>query len=93
MIRIFLLAILQLSHPLFANENIEGHLFITKEEYHKMDQPCACPSDRAKNGRCGKRAAICKNGGFNILDCTSKKIKSIADYKEVKKSVCGGVDF
>ncbi len=75
-----------------ASEKIDGHLFVTKYEYHKMGKPCGCPSDPAKNGICGGRAALCKNGGYNISDCGKNAVKSIAEYKKVKKELCG-TDF
>jgi len=75
-----------------AEQKIEGVWFVTKAEYHQKGKPCACPSDRAENGWCGGRAALCKNGGYNILDCGTEAIKSIQDYKKVKKQLCR-VDF
>lgn len=76
-----------------AAEMIEGHLFITRSEYQSKGKACACPSDRARNNsRCGRRAALCRNGGANILDCSSKVVTSIKEYKAVKRKKCG-VDF
>ena len=93
MIRLVLFLCLVSSGPGYASEQIEGHTFHTVKEYHKTGAPCACPSDRAKNGRCGRRAALCRDNGYNILDCDGTIVKSIEEYKEVKKSLCGGNDF
>ena len=88
----FAILLLVAVSSLMAGEKIEGHLFVTRAEYHQSGKPCACPSDKAKRGKCGKRAALCRNGGANILDCGDKKVSSIADYKKVKKDLCG-IDF
>lgn len=87
--KILILLILAIvSCQALAEQKIEGVWFITKAEYHQKGKPCACPSDPAQNGRCGNRAALCKNGGYNILDCGVEIIKSIQDYKKVKKQLC-----
>ena len=76
-----------------ASDRIDGHLFITKAEYHQAGKPCACPDDRTRGGRrCGKMSALCKNGGANILDCGNKAVKTILEYKKIKKRLCGN-DF
>ena len=89
MIRTLILLTLTFSTYIYAGELIEGYQFISRSEYHSQKGPCACPSDSAKRGRCGKRAALCRNGGANILDCSGKKVESIQDYKKVKRLLCG----
>lgn len=75
----------------FAEQKIEGIWFLTKAEYHQKGMPCACPGDQAKNGRCGDRAALCRRGGYNILDCGKETIKSIQDYKRVQRLLCSSI--
>lgn len=91
-VRILLLFTLLFCLSVNATEKIEGHEFVTSGEYHKLGKPCACPSDPAKNGVCGRRAALCRTGGYNILDCGNKSVKSIEEYKMVQKELCG-TDF
>ena len=72
----------------FGSKEINGVLFKTRSEY-KMRRPCACPNDFAANGRCGRRAALCKRGGEMILDCDSTMIHSMSDYRRVQIKHCG----
>ena len=71
-----------------AAKNIEGNTYISKEEYWGLGKPCACPSDAAKNGRCGKRAALCKAGGKHISNCDSTVVRSLDDYLKVQRKLC-----
>lgn len=67
---------------------VDGLVLNTKEEYWASGRPCACPDDRAKNGRCGRRAALCKDRGKHISNCDSTKIRSAVDYKRVQNKLC-----
>lgn len=89
MSKIFIFLTLYFGAFSYASELIEGYQFISRSEYHTQKGPCACPSDPAKRGRCGKRAALCRNGGANILDCSGKKVESIQEYKKIKRLMCG----
>lgn len=71
----------------FALQVIEGHTFHSRIEYYRIGKPCACPDDRGKK-RCGNNAALCKRGGYNILDCGATVVKSITEYKAVQKQLC-----
>jgi len=73
----------------YSKEVIDGLTFVTRKEYHASGKPCACPSDPAARGRCGKRAALCRNGGAHILDCKTPAVKSLNDYKRIKAELCG----
>lgn len=87
----FIFSLVLISFPacLIAAKEIGGLTFNTKEEYWRLGKPCACPRDLAKNGICGKRAALCKTGGKHILNCDSTKVDSLDSYKRVQKKLCG----
>ncbi|MDD0851615.1 hypothetical protein HBN50_00855 [Halobacteriovorax sp. GB3] len=89
MIKLVLIIGFSFSMNSFGDELVEGSLFITRSAYKSNYGPCACPDDPAANGRCGKRSALCKDRGHNILDCSGRKIKSIFEYKKLKKKLCG----
>jgi hypothetical protein len=65
--------------------------FVSKNVYYtKTGRPCACPLDTAKDGKqCGGRSALCRNGGYHIADCGNITVKSVSDYKKLKKQLCG----
>ena len=42
--------------------------YITREEYHALGRPCACPDDPTTTGSlCGKKSAYCRCGGYEPL--------------------------
>lgn len=87
--KLFSMLLVIISFNLIAATNIEGYIFNTKAEYWNTGKPCACPSDLARNSKCGRRAALCKLGGKHILDCNSDKIQSFDDYRKVQQDLCG----
>ena len=66
----------------------ENIIFTSKASYHAMEKPCACQSDIAANGICGRRAALCRRGGYHISDCGGSVIQSISEYKKVQNELC-----